>query len=135
MNIPVFGGDGFFSIKDYITDAGGATEGSYASIFAPDIHSVAAAAAVVAAADAAAPGWGNFGPPTYVATLVVLEAAIRASQAGALTRDGVLAEVGKTNMASTILGIPVKFDANGEVQGAAFFISIVENGAFKQVYP
>ncbi|HKZ71306.1 MAG TPA: branched-chain amino acid ABC transporter substrate-binding protein [Anaerolineales bacterium] len=134
-NIPVFGGDGFFSAKDFITDAGGATEGSYASIFAPDIHGIAGAAKVVAAADASGTGWGSFGPPTYVATMVVLEAAVRASAAGNLTREAVLAEVAKTNIAETILGIPVKFDANGEVVGASFFISKVEGDKFVQVYP
>ena len=86
VDIPVFGGDGFFSSKEYIDDAGGATEGSYASVFAPDIHGVAEAADVIAAADAAFPTWGNFGPPTYVATMVVLEAAVRASEAGHLDR-------------------------------------------------
>ena len=135
LDIPVFGGDGFFVVKDYITDAGGATEGSYASVFAPDIHSIPAAADVVKAADAAYPGWGSFGPPTYVATMVVLEAAMRASAGGNFTRAGILAEVGKTNMASSILGIPIKFDANGEVQGASFFISQVKSGKFVQVYP
>jgi branched-chain amino acid transport system substrate-binding protein len=135
VDIPVFGGDGFFSSKEYIDDAGGATEGSYASVFAPDIHGVAEAADVIAAADAAFPTWGSFGPPTYVATMVVLEAAVHAHQAGDLTRAGVLAEVAKTDMASTILGIPVKFDATGEVLGAAFFISQVKDGKFAQVYP
>ncbi len=135
LDIPVFGGDGFFSQKDYIDDAGGATEGSYASVFAPDIHSVAEAADVIVAADAAFPTWGSFGPPTYVATMVVLEAAVRASEAGNLTREGVLAEVAKTDMASTILGVPIKFDANGEVIGAQFFISQVKDGKFSQVYP
>ncbi|MBF8282497.1 MAG: Peripla BP 6 protein [Anaerolineales bacterium] len=135
VDIPVFGGDGFFSSKEYIDDAGGATEGSYASVFAPDIHGVAEAADVIAAADAAFPTWGSFGPPTYVATMVVLEAAVRASEAGHLDRATVLAEVAKTDMASTILGIPVKFDATGEVLGAAFFISQVTDGKFVQVYP
>jgi branched-chain amino acid transport system substrate-binding protein len=135
VDIPIFGGDGFFSTKDFITDAGGATEGSYASIFAPDIHGVAEAADVIAAADASGTTWGNFGPPTYVAAQVVLQAAVRASQAGNLTREGVLAEIAKTKLDSTILGIPVSFDANGEVVGAAFFISRVEGDQFKQVYP
>jgi branched-chain amino acid transport system substrate-binding protein len=135
VDIPVFGGDGFFSSKEYIDDAGGATEGSYASVFAPDLHGVAEAADVIAAADAAFPTWGSFGPPTYVATMVVLEAAVRASEAGHLDRATVLAEVAKTDMASTILGIPVKFDATGEVLGAAFFISQVTDGKFVQVYP
>lgn len=135
VTIPVFGGDGFFSSKEYITDAGGATEGSYASVFAPDIHGVAEAKDVMAAADKSFPTWGSFGPPTYVATMVVLEAAMRASAAGHLDRAGVLAEVGKTDMASTILGVPVKFDATGEVQGAQFFISQVKGGKFVQVFP
>ena len=135
LSIPVFGGDGFFSQKDYIDDAGGATEDSYASVFAPDIHGVAEAATVIAAADQAFPTWGSFGPPTYVATMVVLEAAVRASEAGSLTREGVLAEIAKTNMASTILGVPIKFDANGEVVGAQFFISQVKDGKFVQVFP
>jgi branched-chain amino acid transport system substrate-binding protein len=135
VDIPVFGGDGFFSEKDFITDAGGATEGSYASIFAPDIHGVADAAEVIAAADATGTTWGNFGPPTYVATQVVLEAAVRASEAGSLTREGVLAEVAATDLAATVLGIPVKFDDTGEVVGASFFISKVEGDAFVQVFP
>jgi branched-chain amino acid transport system substrate-binding protein len=135
VNIPVFGGDGFFSSKEYIDDAGGATEGSYASVFAPDIHGVAEAASVIAAADKAFPTWGSFGPPTYVATMVILEAAMRASAAGHLDRAGVLAEVAKTDMASTILGIPIKFDATGEVLGAQFFISQVKGGKFVQVFP
>lgn len=135
VDIPIFGGDGFFSTKDFITDAGGATEGSFASIFAPDIHGVAAAADVIAAADASGITWGNFGPPTYVAAQVVLQAAVRASEAGNLSREGVLAEVAKTKIDSTILGIPVSFDPTGEVVGAAFFISRVEGDEFKQVYP
>ncbi len=135
VDVPVFGGDGFYSQTDYIDGAGGATEGSYASIFAPDIHGEASAADVIKAADAANPGWGSFGPPTYVATMVVLEAAMRASEADSLTRAGILAEVGKTNMASSILGVPITFDANGEVKGASFFISQVKDGKFVQVFP
>ncbi|MBI3242117.1 MAG: branched-chain amino acid ABC transporter substrate-binding protein [Chloroflexi bacterium] len=135
VEAPVFGGDGFFSQKDYIDDAGGSTEGAYASVFAPDIHGVDEAADLVAAADEAFPTWGSFGPPTYVATLVVLEAAVRASEAGNMTREGVLAEVGNTDMASSILGVPVAFDEFGEVTGAQFFISQVVDGKFKQVFP
>ncbi|MGH2522163.1 MAG: branched-chain amino acid ABC transporter substrate-binding protein, partial [Anaerolineales bacterium] len=89
VDVPVFGGDGFFSSKEYIDDAGGATEGSYASVFAPNIRDVLEAADVIAKADQAFPTWGNFGPPTYVAAMVLLEAAARASEAGALDRAGV----------------------------------------------
>ena len=133
VDIPVFGGDGFFSSKEYIDDAGGATEGSYASVFFQDIRGIAEAADVAKAADAAFPTWGNFGPPTYAATIVVLEAAVRAHKAGNLSRAGVLAEVAKTDV--KILGVPFKFDQNGEVIGATFYISQVKDSKFVQVFP
>jgi branched-chain amino acid transport system substrate-binding protein len=133
VDIPVFGGDGFFSSKEYINDAGGATEGSYASVFFQDIRGIAEAADVAKAADAAFPTWGNFGPPTYAATIVVLEAAVRAHKAGNLSRAGVLAEVAKTDV--KILGVPFKFDQNGEVIGATFYISQVKDSKFVQVFP
>jgi branched-chain amino acid transport system substrate-binding protein len=135
VDIPVFGGDGFFSSKEYIEDAGGATEGSYASVFAGSIKNVPEAADLIAKADKAFPTWGDFGPPTYVATLVVLEAAVRASEAGHLDRAGVLAEVAKTDMASSILGIPINFDAKGDVVSGRFYISQVKDGKFVQVFP
>ncbi len=133
VKIPVFGGDGFHSQKDYIDDAGGATEGSFASVFFPNIRSIPDAAPIVAAADQAFPAWGNFGPPTGVAALVVLEAAVRANEAGHLDRAGVLAEVAKTD--STVFGVPFKFDQNGEVLNAAFVIDQVTGGKFVQVFP
>ena len=44
------------------------------------------AADVVKQANAAFPSWGNFGAATYVATKVVLDAAVAASKAGKLDR-------------------------------------------------
>src|SRR5262249_25804897 len=38
--IELFGADGFLTEKDFITDAGGATEGAYVSAFAPDITGI-----------------------------------------------------------------------------------------------
>ncbi len=133
LNAPVFGGDGFYSQKDYIDGAGGATEGSFASVFFPDIHNFPQAADLVKEADAAFPSWGNFGAATYVATTVVLDAAVAASMAGHLDRAGVVAALHGTSL--SIFGLPVKFDATGEVAGASFVISQVTSGKFKQVFP
>jgi branched-chain amino acid transport system substrate-binding protein len=133
LTVPVFGGDGFYSQKDYIDNAGGATDGSYASVFFPDVRGNADAADVVKQADASFPSWGNFGAATYVATKVLLDAAVSASKAGKLDRAGVTAALAKTD--EKVLGVPVKFDATGEVAGASFVVSQVKGGKFVQVFP
>jgi branched-chain amino acid transport system substrate-binding protein len=126
----LMGGDGFNS-PDFI--ANGANEGSFVSNFAPDITGVPEAADVIAGYQAQYGEFGAFGPPTYVATKVILEAIDRAVKAGTLTRAAVLAEVARTNMSSSILGTPVRFDANGDVQGAQFYIFQVQEGQFTLV--
>ncbi len=133
VKAPVFGGDGFYSQKDYIDSAGGATEGSYASVFFPDIRPIPEAADLVKAADAAFPSWGNFGAATYVATTVVLQAVAAAGDAGSLDRAGVTAALAKTD--TKVFGLPIKFTDVVEVDGASFVISQVTDSKFKQVYP
>jgi len=128
LSIPVFGGDGFFSQKDFIDGAGGATEGSYASVFFPDLRSIPAAADVAKAMDAAFPAWGPFGAPTYVATTILLDGAVTASKAGKLDRAGVTAAVAKTD--TQIFGIAYKFDATGEPSGLKDGIFQVKGGKF-----
>jgi hypothetical protein len=68
-----------------------------------------------------------------VATMVALEAIGRAQAAGTLSREAVLAEVPKTNMESSILGIPIQFDSKGDVQNASFFLFQVKEGKFELV--
>jgi branched-chain amino acid transport system substrate-binding protein len=125
----LFGADGFQS-PDFTTAAAGATEGAYVSAFAPDIHSLEASADVVKRFGDEYGEFGTFGPPSYVATTVILEAIQRASDAGTLTREAVREEVAKTDMATTIMGTPLKFDENGDVLNASFYIFQVKDGAF-----
>lgn len=133
LSVPVFGGDGFYSQKDYIDGAGGATEGSYASVFFPDVSARPEAADVVKQANTAFPTWGNFGAATYVATTVLMDAAAAASKGGTLSRASLLAAL--TKIDEKVLGYPVKFDATGEVAGASFVISQVKSSKFSQVFP
>ena len=133
MSVPLFGGDGFHSSKDYIDGAGGANEGSYASVFFPDITGKPEAADVVKQANAAYPSWGGFGAATYVATTALLDAAVDASKGGTLSRASLLASLAKTDV--KVVGYPVKFDATGEVAGASFVIDQVKSGKFSQVFP
>lgn len=129
----IMGGDGLNSQTDFIDGAAGATEGAYITNFAPDITSVADAKAVVDAFTAKYGTFGAFGPPTYVATMVALEAIQRAGAGGSLSREAVTAEVAKTDMAKSIFGIPIKFDAKGDIQNATFFLFQVKDGKFVAV--
>ncbi len=130
----LFGGDGFFSTDDFITGAGVATEGAYVSAFAPDIHTLASAADVVSRYTETYGEFGTFGPPTYAATMVVLEAMQRAFEASAsLTREAVREEVAETDQRASILGGPLAFDENGDVKDAQFYIFQVVDGAFTLV--
>jgi len=83
----LMGGDGFNS-PDLIAD--GANEGSFVSNFAPDINGVPEAADVIKAYQEQYGDFGSFGPPTYVAAQVVLEAVSNAMKAGALTREALM---------------------------------------------
>jgi len=129
----LFGADGFFSADDFIKGAAGANEGSYASAFAKDIHSVEGSADVVKRYTEKYGEFGTFGPPTYAATMVVLEAMERASDAGELSRATVLAEVAETDIEASVLGDPLSFDENGDVVGADEYIFQVQGDSFVQV--
>jgi ABC-type branched-subunit amino acid transport system substrate-binding protein len=113
----VFGSDGSFS-ADF------KTPGAYVSAFAPDINGIPAAAAVAEAFTAKYGKFGTFGPPTYVAAQTILQAAQRACTTSGASADraGVLAELPNTNIAGSILGGDIKFDAKGDVDGAKFYI-------------
>lgn len=121
----VFGSDGSFS-SDF------KTPGSYISAFAPDIKGIAAAKDVADRFKAANGDFGTFGPPVYVATQAVLQAAQRACEASGASADraGVLAELPNTSIGGSILGGDIKFDSKGDVDGAKFYIfKIDESGA------
>ncbi len=121
----VFGSDGSFS-ADF------KTPGSYISAFAPDIKGIPAAADVAGRFQEQYGDFGTFGPPVYVATQAILQAAQRACEVAGMSADraGVLAELPNTNIAGSILGGDIAFDAKGDVAGAKFYIfQIDESGA------
>lgn len=129
--VVLFGADGFYSPDDFIASAAGATEGAYVSSFAPDISGIETSADVVARYTETYGEFGTFGPPTYVAAQVVLEAMARAYAAnGELTREAVAAEVANTSIELTILGGPLAFAENGDVLDAEFYIFQVQGDSF-----
>src|SRR3954447_1691162 len=78
-----------------------------------------------------------FGLPSYVAAQVVVGAVTRACKAGhgTTTRKAVRKQIAKTNLKSSILGFPVRFQGNGEMKLPASFgvFQIQKNGSFKRV--
>lgn len=121
--------DGGFS-PDWIATAGDAAEGTYVSFFAPDPNSVPSMADHNAAYAAQySESFGAFGGATAMATQVMLEAAGRCAEAGTATRECVVAELGNTDIASTILGIPVTFGEGNQAEGN-FSLFQVQEGAF-----
>src|ERR1700755_846251 len=109
--------------------------GSYVSAFGPDINSIPADAAIAAAAKAAYPKYGTFGPPVFAATHVIDEAISSVCKSGQTpSRANVLAAVKATSEASSILGQPIKFDSHGDLLGAKWFLfKINDKGQYKLV--
>lgn len=134
VEVTLFGTDGFFFPTEFIEEADGATEGAYVSVFAPDIRSLESSSEIVERyTERFDDNFGSFGPPTYAAAMVVLEAMQRAYENGDLSRETVLAEVAATDQELTVLGGPLRFDENGDVEGAAFYIFQVQDGQFVMV--
>jgi branched-chain amino acid transport system substrate-binding protein len=119
-DITIFGSDGMDSADFNV-------EGSLVATFAPDLAGVAASADLLAGYLAIYDDTNTFGGPAYAATKVLLEAIDRVCQAGDTpSRANVLTEVGNTNQAESILGTPLSFDADGEVDGGSFFVQQIQ---------
>lgn len=124
----VFGTDGAYSPSQYKPVLG------YVSSFANDLHFVPAAASVVRAYNRFSKNktFGTFGPPTYMATWVLLNAMNAACRDNKITRGEVTKFVRLTNVPS-ILGGNIRFTAKGDVRGAKFFVFKVTNGRYSVI--
>ena len=125
--IKLFGSDGLFAPGVW------KIAGSYDSAFPYDPGSK-----VVKTFVKAHGGNGEyFGLPSYVAAQVVVGAVNRACKAGhgKTTRAAVRKQIAKTNLKSSILGFPVRFQKTGEMKLPASFgiFQIQKNGSFKRL--
>ncbi len=121
----VLGTDGAYSPSQYKPRLG------YVSSFAPDIRLVRGGPAIVRAYNAFSKNrtFGTFGPPSYMATWVLMSAITTACRDGAATRAEVTANVKRTRLPS-ILGGQVRFTAKGDVAGAKFYMFKITNGKY-----
>jgi branched-chain amino acid transport system substrate-binding protein len=130
----VFGGDGTNSPAQF------KLPGSYVSNFAPDISGIATSKALI-------DGWkkdnpsatlGSFGPPSYLAVEVALNAIKKACDGGKGTianRKLVIRNVKKINLKTTLLGGPFRFStkSNDPLNAKFYIFQIQSNGSYKLV--
>jgi branched-chain amino acid transport system substrate-binding protein len=130
----VFGGDGSNNAQEF------KLPGSYVSNFAPDITGIAADQAIIAGwkKDNAGKPVGSFGPPSYGAVQVTLNAIKRACVAGhgsiAQRRD-VLRQVKRVSIKNWILGGDFRWStrSNDPLNAKFYIFQIQSNGSYKLV--
>ncbi|MES1246725.1 MAG: branched-chain amino acid ABC transporter substrate-binding protein [Actinomycetota bacterium] len=123
-----FGSDGTFDSSKFNTS------GSYISFFAPDVTTIKADAAVVAAFHKQFPGATSpFGAPNYVLAQMYASAVTTACKDGKISRAEVRKDFAKVSLPSTILGTPIKFTAGGDLAGAKFHIFKIVDGKYETV--
>jgi branched-chain amino acid transport system substrate-binding protein len=121
----IFGSDGLFSPGDFTID------GSFVSAFAPDINSIPESRPIAKAYTEEYGEFGTFGPPTYAAVEVVATAIQAACEEGDPTREAVTDQIRQVNLQESILGQPIVFDENGDLEDAEFFIFTIKDGSFE----
>ena len=128
-NAVIFGTDGLFSPGTFTIN------GSYVSSFGPDITAMPADAVIARAALQKFGNFGTFGPPVYAATHVIDEAIASVCKSGQTpSRSNVLAAIKATNEPASILGQPISFDSNGDLNGGKFFLfKIDSSGKYKLI--
>jgi branched-chain amino acid transport system substrate-binding protein len=124
----VFGTDGAYSPSQYKPVNG------YVSSFANDLHVIASARQTVTAYNRFSHNkvFGTFGPPSYMAARVLLNAMTNSCRDGKISRADVTSWTKRTNIPS-ILGGSIRFTAKGDVRGAKFYIFRVQNGRYSNV--
>lgn len=109
--------------------------GAYVSTWAPDITALPADAGLVNRARRTLPGFGIAGPPAYAATQVIDEAIASVCRSGRTpSRSGVLAAVRATDQPRSVLDVPIRFRADGNLADARWFVFRIDaSGRYRMV--
>jgi branched-chain amino acid transport system substrate-binding protein len=124
----VFGTDGVYSPSQFKPRTG------YVSIFATDLHFLRSARGIVREYNRFSRNktFGAFGPPTYMASWIAMNAVVRACADGDVTRRELVPIIQRSNTPS-ILGGNVRFNGRGDIRGAKFRLYKVTNGTYSPV--
>jgi branched-chain amino acid transport system substrate-binding protein len=124
----VFGTDGAYSPAQYKPRNG------YVSVFAADLHFLPSARSIVRDYNRFSRNktFGAFGPPSYMAAWIAMNAIVRACNDGRVARAELTPLVQRSNTPS-ILGGNIRFNRKGDVVGAKFALYKVTNGTYAPV--
>jgi branched-chain amino acid transport system substrate-binding protein len=124
----VFGTDGVYSPSQFKPRIG------YVSIFAADLHFLKSARGIVREYNRFSKNktFGAFGPPTYMASWIAMNAIVRACADGNVTR-GELTPLVQRSTTPSILGGNIRFNGKGDIVGARFELYRVTNGKYSQL--
>jgi branched-chain amino acid transport system substrate-binding protein len=121
----IFGTDGVFSPSDFSID------GSFISTFSPDIANDPQHADLVKEFKKRYGQFGAFGLPAYPATNAVLTAIKSICDKGETPAPKNVNEAVKNvNVENSILGQPIRFEPNGELKNAKFYVYTIKNGKY-----
>ncbi len=124
----VVGSDGVYSPGEFTIS------GSYVASFWPDVRKVPSAKSAVAGYSAKyGSNFGTFGPATYQAVQVMMAAIQVACRDGVVTRAEMRREVARTNLPTSLLGIPISFTRTGDVVGLQWSLYKVVGGSYNWI--
>jgi branched-chain amino acid transport system substrate-binding protein len=133
FSVQMMGGDGVKDSTELIKNAGGATEGMYATNFGPLPETVAAAQPFLQKYVAKYKVTSAFTTQSYEAANIMMDAIVKAGvKDGKVDRKAVNDALSATN-ATGILGIPISFTDKGDLVGAQIYIVQVKGTAFAPV--
>lgn len=128
-NVKMIGPDGQYEPVDYIQASAGGAEGNYVTFFVPDMKKIPAAADFVKTFEAKHGALSSYGPLAYEAANILLEAIKTAGKADrAAVRDAV-----RAIKYQGILGMPITFDAKGDVATPSLSVYQVKGKNFELV--
>lgn len=119
----LFGSDGLFDPDNF------KIEGSYVSFF--PINGKDTLFAAYKRSHGGKPNF--FGAPSFVAAQVVVRAIAKACANGTATRLEVRRAIAATKLKTSLLGLPIGFDAKGDITPAKFGIYKIANGNYTPV--
>jgi branched-chain amino acid transport system substrate-binding protein len=133
FDVPAHAADGAKDPTEFIANAGGATEGTYATSLGPMAESVPAAQDFLERYTAKYKETSLFTAQSYEATMVLLEAVKTAGVAdGKVDREAINAALGETDYTG-ILGFPISFTSEGDLAAGGIYIIQVQGSEFVPV--
>lgn len=133
FSVQMMGGDGMKDKTELITNAGGATEGMYATSLGPMPETVPEAKTFLDAYMAKYKDTSLFTAQSYEAATIMMDAVVAAGvKDGKVDRAAVNTALSATN-ATGILGFPISFTAEGNLNGGGIYIIQVKGADFVPV--